>query len=206
MKTTASSIQPCLRPLSHPPGSPSWNRPLLQRLGVAEPAREAAVLLAIADGSDGPEMIFTRRKDDLVQHPGQVSFPGGGREPQDQTSIDTALREASEEIALPPSTVTPLGYLDRLDTNSGFHITPVVASISGQPDLAPQPDEVAEIFRVPVAFLLDAGNYGVRIIETDSGTYQLSEIRHQGHAIWGATAMILRNLMQRLGIIESALP
>lgn len=161
---------------------------------------DAAVLLAVREADHGPEMLFTRRNDGLSQHPGQVSFPGGRVDPGDASAAAAAIREADEEIALPPSAVEVLGYLDRLDTISGYCVTPVVARVLGQPDLQAQPDEVAELFSVPLDYLLDTENYRMRKIDTPVGQRSVSEIHHNGHVIWGATALILINLQRRMGI------
>lgn len=189
-----------LQPLSQPPRGPGWNRAMLEAMQIPAPQHEAAVLLAIENAEAAPAVLFTLRHDGLAQHPGQVSFPGGRAEADDADAIATALREAHEEIALPPDSVEPLGYLDRLDTSSRFCITPVVARVHGQPSLAAQPGEVAEVFRVPLDYLLEPAHYGHRRIDTPMGQVRISEIRHQGPPIWGVTAMILQNLLQRLGI------
>lgn len=161
---------------------------------------DAAVLLALRESEQGPEMLFTRRNEGLSQHPGQVSFPGGRMDPEDASAAAAAIREAHEEIALPPSAVEALGYLDCLETISGYCVTPVVARVIGQPDLEAQPDEVAELFSVPFDFLLDSANYRMRQIDTPVGPRNISEIHHDGHVIWGATALILINLQRRMGI------
>src|SRR6185312_5034002 len=101
-------------------------------------------------------LVFTVRRDHLLLHAGQVAFPGGGSEPADGGSaLLTALRESEEEIGLAPALVTPLGYLDCLETTSGFCVTPVVAHIAPHAQLVPSPDEVAEVFEVPLAYFLD---------------------------------------------------
>jgi 8-oxo-dGTP pyrophosphatase MutT (NUDIX family) len=158
-------------------------------------------LLALRDGGrNGTELLFTRRDERLSRHAGQVSFPGGRVDAGDRDVLAAALREAEEEIALPPSTVRPLGYLDSLETISGFCVTPVVARIDGDPPLRAQPGEVAELFAVPQDFLLDPRNLGRRSIATRLGERQVMEIRYGPHVIWGATALILFNLQRRLGL------
>ena len=175
---------------------------MLEGICPGGPPVEAAVLLALRESEQGTEMLFTRRNDRMKRHAGQVSFPGGRADPGDSSAAATAIREAHEEIALPPASVQALGYLDRLETTSGYCVTPVVARVLGQPALQAQPDEVAELFSVPLAFLLDPANYGQRKIDTPVGPRSISEIRHNGHVIWGATALILHNLLQRLEIAQ----
>ncbi len=194
------ALRQYLLPLSQPPSGPGWNQGMLKGIRPRGRHVDAAVLLALREGAHGPEMLFTRRTEELSQHPGQVSFPGGRTDPGDASAAAAAIREAHEEIALPPEAVEPLGYLDCLETISGYCVTPVVARIIGQPSLRAQPNEVAELFSVPFDYLLDSGNYGQRRIDTPVGPREISEIRHEGHIIWGATALILTNLRRRMGI------
>ncbi len=201
MSVPVTSLARHLLPLSRPPSGPGWNRSMLEDIRPRTAELEAAVLLALREGEHGPEMLFTRRNERLSRHAGQVSFPGGRADPGDSSAAATAIREAHEEIALPPSSVQALGYLDRLETTSGYCVTPVVARILGQPRLQAQPDEVAELFSVPFDYLLDPANYGQRRIDTPLGPRSISEIRYNGHVIWGATALILDNLLQRLEIM-----
>lgn len=200
MSFDAQSLARHLHPLSHPPSGPGWNRGMLQGMQIKPPRNEAAVLLALRDGDAGAEMLFTRRNDALSRHAGQVSFPGGRIDSADASAAAAAIREAHEEIALPPAAVEALGYLDCLETTTGFCVTPVMARVIGRPQLVAQPDEVAELFSVPFDFLLQPSNYRQREIATPAGPRSISEIHHDGHIIWGATALILLNLLKRLGI------
>lgn len=195
-----SFFQRHLLPLSSPPTGPGWNRDMLAALAMPAAEAEAAVLLAIRDAAAGPEVLFTRRSDSLTHHGGQISFPGGRADPGDRDAVATALREAEEEIALPRSEVLPLGFLDRLETVSGFRVTPVVGRVTGQPVLTANPGEVAEVFAVPLDYLLNPRNYQRRFIRAAGTRHAVSEIRYHDWTIWGATAMILLNLQQRLGI------
>ncbi|MGA7296406.1 MAG: CoA pyrophosphatase [Rhodanobacteraceae bacterium] len=201
MSSETQALRQFLLPLSQPPSAPGWNQGMLKGIRPRGRHVDAAVLLALRDGKHGLEMLFTRRTEGLSQHPGQVSFPGGRTDPGDANAAAAAIREAHEEIALPPEAVEALGYLDCLETISGYCVTPVVARVIGQPDLQAQPDEVAELFSVPLDYLLDSGNYGQRRIDTPVGPREISEIHHEGHIIWGATALILTNLRQRMGIL-----
>ncbi|MDQ2893237.1 MAG: CoA pyrophosphatase, partial [Pseudomonadota bacterium] len=123
---------------------------------VASPA-EAAVLVAVTDRAE-PGVILTQRTDTMRQHPGQVAFPGGRVDPTDSDAIDAALREAEEEIALPRARVAIAGTADRYRTGTGFAITPVVGIIPPDLVLIPHEIEVASVFEVPLAFLLDPAN------------------------------------------------
>jgi 8-oxo-dGTP pyrophosphatase MutT (NUDIX family) len=198
MNDWSGCLTPALLPLEAPPASPGWNHHDLIAL-IGDPARRAAaVLMAIRDGSE-PSMVFTRRRDGLAHHAGQVSFPGGTIEPGDASVIAAALRESSEEIALDPADVEPLGYLDCLETISGFCVTPVVARLAPDSALTRQPDEVAEVFEVPLRFLLEPGN--LRYFEYRTGEERRNVYEYVGvePRIWGATAAMLVNLMHRMG-------
>jgi len=187
-----------LHPLVAPPERPAWNHASLVELPGEEPRADAAVLVAIRDAPE-PGVVFTLRRDDLVHHAGQVSFPGGRADAEDRDAVATALRESREEIALDTRAVEPLGYLDRLDTTSGFSVTPVVARLAPDAVLSPQPDEVARIFEVPLGFLLDPANlhaYDVHLHGLRSKVYEYVGVAPR---IWGATALMLVNLMRRMG-------
>lgn len=190
-----------LHPLDAPPAVPGWNHDYLVELIGDAPRTDAAVLLAIR-ATPEPRVVFTLRRDDLAQHAGQVSFPGGRTDRDDAGPIATALRESHEEVALDPVAAKPLGYLDRLETVSGFSVTPVVARLAPDAVLAPQPGEVASVFEVPLVFLLDAGN--VRRVDYHSpwGTRKVYEYAGVEPRIWGATALMLVNLLRRMGRIE----
>lgn len=158
---------------------------------------EAAVLVPVTR-SDDPELILTLRASGLSTHGGEVAFPGGRRDPEDRDLIHTALREAEEEIGLPPGRVTLVGTLDTYETRTGFEIVPVVGLVA--PPFAMRLDarEVAEVFEVPLAFILDPANH-----ERHSRVFQ--GVRRQFYAmpygeryIWGATAGMLINLYEVL--------
>ena len=193
------ALRQYLLPLSQPPSGPGWNQGMLKGIRPRGRHVDAAVLLALREGAHGPEMLFTRRTEELSQHPGQVSFPGGRTDPGDASAAAAAIREAHEEIALPPEAVEPLGYLDCLETISGYCVTPVVARIIGQPSLRQTKrggGTVQCAIRLPARFrqLRPAPD------RHPVGPREISEIRHEGHIIWGATALILTNLRRRMGI------
>ena len=163
----------------------------------ARPNRTAAVLVPILDKPE-PEVILTVRSELLPQHPGQVSFPGGRVEQSDRSAISTALREAEEEIGLDFSQVSPMGFLDRLDTISDYRVLPVVGLV--KPSFTWQPDkrEVAEVFTVPLNVAIDHSRFAHKEVEYLGKAVTISSLTWQGHKIWGVTAAILLNLGSRL--------
>jgi 8-oxo-dGTP pyrophosphatase MutT (NUDIX family) len=186
-----------LRPLSQPPSAPGWNHLQMNELLGDVPRRPAAVLIGLR-GEAQPRMVFTVRTDHLSSHAGQVAFPGGRTDPADGNALTTALRESEEEIGLDRSLVTPLGYLDCFETISGFCITPVVARIAEKAQFRPAPDEVAEVFEVPLAFFLEPRNLKRYVMDFRGHRREMVEFEHDGHRIWGATAAMLENLLQRM--------
>jgi 8-oxo-dGTP pyrophosphatase MutT (NUDIX family) len=187
-----------LRPLSTPPQGRGWNHADMAELLGEAPRRPAAVLIGLREGVQ-PRMVLTVRTNHLHAHAGQVAFPGGRSEADDGDAVTTALRESEEEIGLKRGLVTPLGYLDRFETISGFCITPVVARIAAEAQLYPAPDEVAEVFEVPLAFFMEPANLRRYTMDFRGHQRAMVEFVHGGHRIWGATAAILLNLLQRMG-------
>lgn len=187
-----------LHPLDAPPAPPGWNHTDLVELIGDAPRADAAVLMAIRDAPE-PGVVFTLRRDDLARHAGQVSFPGGRADAGDTDVVATALRESHEEIALDAGTVEPLGYLDRLETISGFCVTPVVARLAPDAVLSPQPGEVARIFEVPLDFLLDPENLREYEVDLRGLRRKVYEYTTVAPRIWGATALMLVNMMRRMG-------
>lgn len=169
---------------------PSGNEPF-------RPGRTAAVLVPLLD-LEVPEIVFTRRADNLPQHPGQVSFPGGAAEDNDTSAVQTALREAYEEIGLPAEIVQPIGFLDRMDTISDYRVLPVVALVTPPVRWVPDEREVAEVFTVPLSVALDVERYEKRMFEQHGHQYPIFTLKWKGHKIWGATAAILMNLISRM--------
>ncbi|MCW2363652.1 MULTISPECIES: CoA pyrophosphatase [Sphingobium] len=163
----------------------------------AGPFTPAAVLIAVTDRPD-PGMIFTLRHAGLRAHAGQVAFPGGRLDPGDRDAVEAALREAHEEIALPPEAVEVMGRSDRFRTGTGFEIEPIVGIVP--PDLALRPSEaeVDAIFEVPLDFLLDPTNRALRTVDWEGGTRSYYEFLWQEHRIWGVTAAMLVNLARRI--------
>jgi len=158
----------------------------------------AAVLVPIIARPDGLTVLFTRRTAQLKAHSGQISFPGGRAEPGDPSAEHTALREAEEEIGLPPSRVEVLGQLAEYYTRTGFRVTPVIGLIQPPLEVLPDAREVDEVFEVPLAFLLDAANHRRESREIGGRMASYFVIEHQERIIWGATAGMLVNLYRQL--------
>lgn len=157
----------------------------------------AAVLIAVTDRHE-PGVLLTRRTDTLRRHAGQVAFPGGRIDPEDDGPVGAALREAEEEIALPSSQVEIVGEVDRYRTVTGFDVTPVLAVIPPDLALVPSEAEVADLFEVPMSFLLDPANHRRNSVKFEGAERRFYEILWGDHRIWGATAAMLVNLSRRL--------
>lgn len=157
----------------------------------------AAVLIAITDRPE-PGLILTQRPDTMRRHAGQVAFPGGQVDAGDADAIAAALREAHEEVALPPCAVEIVSVLNPYCTVTGFSIVPVVGVIPPNLPLVPYDSEVAAIFEVPLAFVLDAANHAERRMVFEGTERSYIEMMWGERRIWGATAAMLVNLSVRL--------
>lgn len=157
----------------------------------------AAVLIAITD-RPRPGLILTQRPETMRRHAGQVALPGGRVDPEDVDSIAAALREAEEEVALSPATVTVVGTLQPYRTITGFEIVPVVATIPPDLPLVPHDAEVAAVFEVPLDFVLDRANFLEKAVTVGPRQRTYIEAMWGERRIWGATAAILANLSARL--------
>lgn len=196
-------LRRALHPLAAAPTAPGWNAEELRDLLPAGAATvEAAVLVGLLPRADTLSVLLTRRTDALRQHAGQVSFPGGRVEASDADPVAAALREAHEEIGLPPSSASPWGYLDPLTTITGYRVLPVVAGVDPGFVAVPDPNEVAAVFEVPLDYLMTPENLSRVDIEYRGRARHVLEYSPYEHAaehrIWGATASILFNLRQRL--------
>jgi len=160
--------------------------------------RRAAVLVPVIGHASGATVLLTRRSDHLTAHAGQISFPGGKIEGTDATPLAAALRETHEEIGIPGETVDPLGYLDLYQTGTGFRIVPVVAMIEPGYTLRVDENEVADVFEVPLAFLMRPNNHQRHSYEIEGRMRRFYAMPYDEKYIWGATAGIIRNLYNRV--------
>ena len=162
------------------------------------PLVPAAVLVPVVLHERGFAVLLTRRTAHLSAHAGQISFPGGRLEADDAHAAAAALRETEEEIGLPPDQVEVIGRLDTYVTRTGFEVTPIVGLILPPTSLRPDPFEVAEVFEVPLAFLLDPRNRERRAREFEGIRREFWAIPYGEYLIWGATAGMLVNLSEAL--------
>jgi 8-oxo-dGTP pyrophosphatase MutT (NUDIX family) len=186
---------------------PLWEPEIkIERLFVEREAAHASVLIPLVL-RDEMTVLLTQRTDHLNDHPGQISFPGGRAEASDADAVATALREAHEEIGLEAFEVEVLGSLPTYTTGTGFIVTPVVGLVAPGAALRPDPIEVAEVFEVPLAWLMNPANHQHHAIEVGGATREFLSIPWQGqdangtprrYFIWGATAAMLRNLYRFL--------
>ena len=160
--------------------------------------RPAAVLVAIQQGPGGARLILTKRASHLKHHPGQIAFPGGKQDDGDADLESTALREAWEEIGLPPGQVAVLGRLAPHETVTGFAMTPILGLVRDRFLPRIDPDEVEEMFTVPLAHVLDPGRYRVEGRVWRGALRRYYAVPYGPYYIWGATARILRGLAERV--------
>jgi 8-oxo-dGTP pyrophosphatase MutT (NUDIX family) len=158
----------------------------------------AAVLIPLIAHADALSVLFTQRTAHLKNHSGQVSFPGGRAEPGDASAEFTALRETEEEIGLAMQRVEVLARLPDYRTRTGFRVTPVIGLVAPPLELAPDPREVAEVFEVPLAFLMEERNRQRRTREFQGQQVGYYVFEYGERVIWGATAGILVNLNRML--------
>lgn len=169
--------------------------PAVQR--PSQEGRKSAVLVAVYDGADGATTILTRRPQHMRKHAGEVSFPGGAHDDEDESMWHTAVREAHEEVALDPSLPTQLGELDTFVTGASYSLVrPIVASLDAPPLLVASPDEVDVILHVPLVELLSEGVYRQEEWLWEDQWRTMHYFDLVGDTVWGATALMLHNLLE----------
>ncbi len=185
-------------------GALGWQPELREeRVGMGQPPAKAAVLVALVQRQE-MHVLLTQRSATLSKHSGQIAFPGGRQDPDDRNAQDTALREAWEEVGLARDHVEVLGNLPEYATGSGFDITPVVGLVTPPFDLTANPGEVADIFEVPLSFLMNPAHHRWQQLDTPGLSRRWLSMPYDdplsGHQrfIWGATAGMLRNLYRFL--------
>lgn len=182
----------------------AWAPEPFEPLAERGDPRAAAVLVPLVVRETGLSVLLTQRADHLSDHAGQISFPGGRREPFDEDATATALREAQEEVALSPERVEVLGALPDYLTGTGFRVTPVVGLVHPPFTLSADTLEVAEIFEVPLPFLMNPANHEVRLLRWEGGERRFFAMPYPRprtggqYFIWGATASMLRNFYRFL--------
>jgi 8-oxo-dGTP pyrophosphatase MutT (NUDIX family) len=186
-----------LDPKGNPPGDHELE---LDGRAFVMPAlpKPAAVLVPIVMHEEDATVLFTERASNLRDHSGQIAFPGGKIDAEDPSPLDTALREAEEEIGLERGCVRPLGYLDSYLSSSGYIVFPVVGLVSPRFRLTLNRHEVADAFEVPLGFLMDPNNHELHARRWKGRIRQYYAIPFRERYIWGVTAGILRNLYIRL--------
>lgn len=167
------------------------------QLVTAQTAKEAAVLVGIALHEGAWQILLTKRAETLRQHTGQIAFAGGRKDAQDDSLTATALREAYEETAIPIAAWQTFAPLPFYDTPSGYRVTPVPAICTQPINPKANPDEVAEIFYLPLDFALNLQNYTFRQLHHNNQTLALPALLFQRYDIWGLTALILYGLAER---------
>lgn len=160
--------------------------------------RPAAVLIAVWDRPEGQRLILTKRSSHLKHHPGQIAFPGGKIDAGDSGPEAAALREAREEIGLPPASVEVLGRMPTHETVTGYIVTPVLGLVRDDFTATPEAGEVEEVFSVPLSHVLDPSRYRIERRRWRGDWRRYYAVPYGPYYIWGATARILRGLAERL--------
>jgi 8-oxo-dGTP pyrophosphatase MutT (NUDIX family) len=164
--------------------------------------RPAAVLVPfVPAASGGLDVLMIRRTDTLSLHAGQIAFPGGSRDQGDASTIATALRETEEELGIPASAIEVIGELDRVRTSSDFVVSPIAGYLGARPNAAPNAGEVAEVLYLPFELFLSERTMEIRDFEDPKTGFVRKGViyyRHEGVVVWGATARILKRLVDRM--------
>ena len=169
----------------------------LPRQPAKQTGKTAAVLLPIINKA-APTLLLTQRSPLLRSHAGQVAFPGGMSDPEDSTIIATALREAYEEVAIPPKKVQILGQLAPIQSYGGYQVTPIIGLLPDNLDYQPNPSEVASIFEVPLFDVLSIQRYKYIDIKRSGRQNRIFFYWYNGYLVWGLTAAIIHQLALQL--------
>lgn len=172
--------------------------PDFARHARANAQRDAAVLIAVTDTSPEPSVILTKRTTNLRTHSGQIAFPGGRIDPEDESPEAAAIRECDEETGIGGDHIEVVGRLPDYYSGSGFRIYPVLAVVSDGYRIVPNPAEVEEVFEVPLHFLMDEANHGLGSKEFQGKQRHYYEMPYYDWHIWGVTAGIIRMMYERL--------
>jgi 8-oxo-dGTP pyrophosphatase MutT (NUDIX family) len=171
---------------------------IIAKRQAAGKVTRAAVLIPLLLQPNGLSVLLTQRTTHLRDHGGQISFPGGRMDPEDAGPNETALRESEEEIGLERERVEIIGQLPEYLTVSGYSVTPIIGLVKPQAEYVLDEFEVADIFEVPLSFLMDPANHQVRVWQSEQGSRRFYSMPYEGRFIWGATAGMLRNLYHLL--------
>lgn len=198
-----SQYQPMAKTFS--PSTP--NVDLLQRLEqnirtqsvrrLQQKLPEAGVLVALTDDPISPQVILTRRASQLSSHAGEVAFPGGKRDPEDNSVLITALRESHEEIDLHPDNVRVIGPLGQVVSKHGYLVSPFLGIIPSDTALSPNPHELESLFRIPLHYLLDQRQMQLERFSDEDPIVHMPRYDYQGYVIWGLTAYILVEMLNQ---------
>lgn len=162
------------------------------------PRKAAAVLVPLVLRSEGTTLLLTKRRDHLSSHAGQIAFPGGRIDGEHETAVAAALREAFEETGVEAGFIEPIGFLDGYVTVTSYAIVPVVALLRPGFTITPHDGEVADVFEVPLAFLMDAANHQKHARDWNGGKRYYYAMPFGERYIWGATAGMIRNFYDRM--------
>lgn len=173
---------------------------IIAKRQAAGKVTRAAVLIPLLLQPNGLSVLLTQRTTHLRDHGGQISFPGGRMDPEDAGPNETALRESEEEIGLERERVEIIGQLPEYLTVSGYSVTPIIGLVKPQAEYVLDEFEVADIFEVPLSFLMDPANHQIRVWQSEQGSRRFYSMPYEGRFIWGATAGMLRNLYHLLKV------
>ncbi|MEL6204644.1 MAG: CoA pyrophosphatase [Pseudomonadota bacterium] len=196
---TGAEVSAALAAAVAHPGAPSSDYDLSPDavLPKGRRLRPAAVLVCVVVGDGAPRVVLTKRSSRLKHHPGQVALPGGKIDDADADAASAALREAKEEIALDPTSVTVIGAMPPHETVTAFSVTPILATA---PPFTPVPEagEVAEVFEVPLSHLADPENFSIERRRWRGRWRSYYTVPFGPYYVWGATARIMRALADRM--------